>query len=116
MCKSRAALAVWVGKEWDDSALPAFSLVAVSFLVCSFASLSEVVTRLSPLCCENMAESGAVSTIFAVIRSCNRSVPCMDVVGCAVQVLLNVAKVLFHFNNKTFTRSSGHAVSGEDKI
>ncbi|XP_031240091.1 abnormal spindle-like microcephaly-associated protein isoform X2 [Mastomys coucha] len=52
----------------------------------------EVVTRLSPLCCENMAESGAVSAIFAVIRSCNRSVPCMDVVGCAVQVLLNVAK------------------------
>nr|AAY46816.1 abnormal spindle-like microcephaly associated splice variant 1 [Mus musculus] len=52
----------------------------------------EVVTRLSPLCCENMAESGAVSTIFVVIRSCNRSVPCMEVVGYAVQVLLNVAK------------------------
>lgn len=52
----------------------------------------EVVTRLSPLCCENMAESGAVSTVFVVIRSCNRSVPCMEVVGCAVQVLLNVAK------------------------
>ncbi|XP_021053288.1 abnormal spindle-like microcephaly-associated protein [Mus pahari] len=52
----------------------------------------EVVTRLSPLCCENMAESGAVATIFVVIRSCNRSVPCMEVVGYAVQVLLNVAK------------------------
>ncbi|XP_035313151.1 abnormal spindle-like microcephaly-associated protein isoform X1 [Cricetulus griseus] len=52
----------------------------------------EVVTRLSPLCCENMAESGAISTIFVVIRSCNRSVPCMEVVGYAVQVLLNVAK------------------------
>ncbi|XP_034369003.1 LOW QUALITY PROTEIN: abnormal spindle-like microcephaly-associated protein [Arvicanthis niloticus] len=52
----------------------------------------EVVTRLSPLCCENMAGSGAVSTIFVLIRSCNRSVPCMEVVGYAVQVLLNVAK------------------------
>lgn len=52
----------------------------------------EVVTRLSPLCCESMAESGAASTIFDVIRGCNRSVPCMEVVGYAVQVLLNVAK------------------------
>ncbi|CAH6787707.1 Aspm [Phodopus roborovskii] len=52
----------------------------------------EVVTRLSPLCCENMAESRAISTIFAVIRSCNRSVPCMEAVGYAVQVLLNLAK------------------------
>ncbi|XP_041504869.1 abnormal spindle-like microcephaly-associated protein [Microtus oregoni] len=52
----------------------------------------EVVTRFSPLCCESMAESGAASTIFDVIRGCNRSVPCMEVVGYAVQVLLNVAK------------------------
>ncbi|XP_039739572.1 abnormal spindle-like microcephaly-associated protein [Pteropus medius] len=52
----------------------------------------EVVTRLSPLCCENMAQSGAVSKIFVLIRSCNRSVPCMEVISCAVQVLLNVAK------------------------
>ncbi|XP_038205101.1 abnormal spindle-like microcephaly-associated protein [Arvicola amphibius] len=52
----------------------------------------EVVTRLSPRCCESMAESGAASTIFDVIRGCNRSVPCMEVVGYAVQVLLNVAK------------------------
>ncbi|KAL1772764.1 abnormal spindle-like microcephaly-associated protein [Sigmodon hispidus] len=39
-----------------------------------------------------MAESGAISTIFVLIRSCNRSVPCMEVVGYAVQVLLNIAK------------------------
>ncbi|XP_029418654.1 abnormal spindle-like microcephaly-associated protein [Nannospalax galili] len=52
----------------------------------------EVVTRLSPLCCENMAKSGAISEIFVVIRSCNRSVPCMEVINYAVQVLLNVAK------------------------
>ncbi|KAL0609158.1 Abnormal spindle-like microcephaly-associated protein-like protein, partial [Plecturocebus cupreus] len=52
----------------------------------------EVVTRLSPLCCENMAQSGAISKIFVLIRSCNRSVPCMEVIRYAVQVLLNVAK------------------------
>ncbi|KAM5237781.1 abnormal spindle-like microcephaly-associated protein [Ctenodactylus gundi] len=51
-----------------------------------------VVTRLSPLCCENMAESGAIFKIFVLIRSCNRSVPCMEVIRLAVQVLLNVAK------------------------
>ncbi|XP_064129529.1 abnormal spindle-like microcephaly-associated protein isoform X4 [Loxodonta africana] len=52
----------------------------------------EVVTRLSPLCCENMAQSGAITKIFVLIRSCNRSVPCMEVIRYAVQVLLNVAK------------------------
>ncbi|XP_075384796.1 abnormal spindle-like microcephaly-associated protein isoform X2 [Tenrec ecaudatus] len=52
----------------------------------------EVVTRLSPLCCENMAQSGAISKLFVLIRSCNRSVPCMEVIRRAVQVLLNVAK------------------------
>ncbi|KAI2520794.1 assembly factor for spindle microtubules [Homo sapiens] len=52
----------------------------------------EVVTRLSPLCCENMAQSGAISKIFVLIRSCNRSIPCMEVIRYAVQVLLNVSK------------------------
>uniref|UniRef100_A0A8C8YJT8 Assembly factor for spindle microtubules n=1 Tax=Prolemur simus TaxID=1328070 RepID=A0A8C8YJT8_PROSS len=52
----------------------------------------EVVTRLSPLCCENMAQSAAISKIFVLMRSCNRSVPCMEVIRHAVQVLLNVAK------------------------
>ncbi|KAM4860799.1 abnormal spindle-like microcephaly-associated protein [Thomomys bottae] len=52
----------------------------------------EVVTRLSPLCCENMATSGAVPKIFVLIRSCNRSVPCMEVIRYAIQVLLHVAK------------------------
>ncbi|XP_007443165.1 abnormal spindle-like microcephaly-associated protein homolog, partial [Python bivittatus] len=52
----------------------------------------EVVTRLSPVCCENMAQSKAVSTIFTLIRSCNRSVPSMDVIRYSVQVLLNLSK------------------------
>lgn len=59
----------------------------------------EVATRLSPLCCENMAQSRAIATIFVLIRSCNRSVPCMDVIRYSVQVLLNVSKVtlIFYF-------------------
>ncbi|XP_044528741.1 abnormal spindle-like microcephaly-associated protein [Gracilinanus agilis] len=52
----------------------------------------EVATRLSPLCCENMAQSGAIAKIFVLILSCNRSIPCMEVIKYAVQVLLNVAK------------------------
>ncbi|XP_067996995.1 abnormal spindle-like microcephaly-associated protein [Melanerpes formicivorus] len=52
----------------------------------------EVSTRLSPLCCANMAQSRAIYSIFSLIRSCNRSVPCMDVIRYSVQVLLNVSK------------------------
>lgn len=40
--------------------------------------------------------------MLALIRSCNRSVPCMDVVSYAVQVLLNVAKVGFCPGRGTF--------------
>ncbi|NXK98538.1 ASPM protein, partial [Formicarius rufipectus] len=52
----------------------------------------EVATRLSSLCCENMAQSRAIFSIFLLIRRCNRSVPCMDVIRYSVQVLLNVSK------------------------
>lgn len=31
--------------------------------------------------------------LFLLIRSCNRSVPCMEVVSYAVQVLLHLARV-----------------------
>ncbi|GCB61743.1 hypothetical protein scyTo_0007102 [Scyliorhinus torazame] len=52
----------------------------------------EVATRLSPICCENLARSGATPIILILIKSCNRSVPSMDVIKCAVQVLLNLSK------------------------
>lgn len=68
------------------------------------SSFPEVVTRLSPLCCENMAQSGAILKIFLLIRSCNRSVPCMEVVSYAVQVLLHVAKVVFRFSEQILTQ------------
>ncbi|XP_074859397.1 abnormal spindle-like microcephaly-associated protein [Carettochelys insculpta] len=63
----------------------------LSYILAALKHL-DVVTRLSPLCCENMVQSGAIVTIFVLIRSCNRSIPCMDVIKYSVQVLLNVSK------------------------
>ncbi|NXO52732.1 ASPM protein, partial [Aramus guarauna] len=63
----------------------------LSYILAALKHL-EVATRLSPLCCENMAQSRAIFTIFVLIRSCNRSVPCMDVIRYSIQVLLNVSK------------------------
>ncbi|NWV13184.1 ASPM protein, partial [Ptilonorhynchus violaceus] len=63
----------------------------LSYILAALKHL-EVATRLSPLCCENMAQSRAIFSIFVLIRSCNRSVPCMDVIRYSVQVLLNVSK------------------------
>ncbi|XP_019383908.1 PREDICTED: abnormal spindle-like microcephaly-associated protein [Gavialis gangeticus] len=63
----------------------------ISYILAALKHL-EVVTRLSPRCCEDMAQSGAIFTIFTLIRSCNRSVPCMDVIKYSIQVLLNVSK------------------------
>ncbi|KFU91347.1 Abnormal spindle-like microcephaly-associated protein, partial [Chaetura pelagica] len=63
----------------------------LSYILAALKHL-EVATRLSPLCCENMSQSRAILTIFVLIRSCNRSVPCMDVIRYSVQVLLNVSK------------------------
>uniref|UniRef100_A0A8C0EPZ7 Calponin-homology (CH) domain-containing protein n=1 Tax=Bubo bubo TaxID=30461 RepID=A0A8C0EPZ7_BUBBB len=63
----------------------------LSYILAALKHL-EVATRLSLLCCENMAQSRAIFTIFVLIRSCNRSVPCMDVIRYSVHVLLNVSK------------------------
>uniref|UniRef100_A0A3B4C9Z9 Calponin-homology (CH) domain-containing protein n=1 Tax=Pygocentrus nattereri TaxID=42514 RepID=A0A3B4C9Z9_PYGNA len=52
----------------------------------------ETATRLSPECCEHLVESGATHTIFTLIRSCNRSVPSMEIITLATQVLLNLSK------------------------
>ena len=54
---------------------------------------AEAVTRLSPECCEQMVEGHALPVIFKLIRSCNRSIPHMELIKYSVTVLLNVAKV-----------------------
>ncbi|XP_055077433.1 abnormal spindle-like microcephaly-associated protein [Periophthalmus magnuspinnatus] len=52
----------------------------------------ETATRLSPECCERLVESGATKVIFTLIRCCNRSVPCMEVITYSIQILLNLSK------------------------
>ncbi|KAL1022839.1 hypothetical protein UPYG_G00033110 [Umbra pygmaea] len=52
----------------------------------------ETATRLSPECCNCLVTSGATLVIFTLIRSCNRSVPSMEIITYSVQVLLNLSK------------------------
>ncbi|XP_066503146.1 abnormal spindle-like microcephaly-associated protein homolog [Hoplias malabaricus] len=52
----------------------------------------ETATRLSPECCERLVKSEATHTIFTLIRSCNRSVPSMEIIALATQNLLNLSK------------------------
>ncbi|XP_051551033.1 abnormal spindle-like microcephaly-associated protein homolog isoform X4 [Myxocyprinus asiaticus] len=52
----------------------------------------ETATRLSPECCERLVESGATHTVFTLIRSCNRSVPSMEIITLSIQILLNLSK------------------------
>ncbi|XP_029002056.1 abnormal spindle-like microcephaly-associated protein isoform X2 [Betta splendens] len=52
----------------------------------------DAATRLSPECCVRLVESGATDVIFTLIRCCNRSVPCMDVITFSIQILLNLSK------------------------
>uniref|UniRef100_A0A8C4SL76 Assembly factor for spindle microtubules n=1 Tax=Erpetoichthys calabaricus TaxID=27687 RepID=A0A8C4SL76_ERPCA len=63
----------------------------LSYILAALKHL-ETATRLSSVCCEKLADSGATLTIFTLIRSCNRSVPCMEVITYAIQVLLNLSK------------------------
>ncbi|XP_031733149.1 abnormal spindle-like microcephaly-associated protein homolog isoform X2 [Anarrhichthys ocellatus] len=51
----------------------------------------ETATSLSPECCERLVERGA-NVIVTLVRCCNRSVPCMDVITYSVQILLNLSK------------------------
>ncbi|ESO92879.1 hypothetical protein LOTGIDRAFT_232956 [Lottia gigantea] len=52
----------------------------------------EVATRLSPRCCERMVEVNAISVIFTLMKSCNRSLPHMEVIKYSISILLNLAK------------------------
>ena len=54
---------------------------------------TEVVSRLSPRCCERLVEGQAVSVLYQLIRSCNRSIPHMEIIKYTISILLNLAKV-----------------------
>ncbi|XP_027883744.1 abnormal spindle-like microcephaly-associated protein isoform X2 [Xiphophorus couchianus] len=62
-----------------------------SFILEALKNL-EAATRLSPECCERLVGSDATGVIFTLIRSCNRSGPCMEVITFSVQILLNLSK------------------------
>ncbi|XP_013394208.1 abnormal spindle-like microcephaly-associated protein homolog [Lingula anatina] len=52
----------------------------------------DAATRLSSRCCERMVEGNAVGVIYTLIRSCNRSLPHMEIIKYSVNILLNLAK------------------------
>ncbi|KAI8771163.1 abnormal spindle microcephaly-associated protein [Biomphalaria glabrata] len=52
----------------------------------------EYATRLSPVCCLQIIEVNAVSVLFRLISSCNRSVPHMELIRYSICILLNLAK------------------------
>jgi abnormal spindle-like microcephaly-associated protein len=50
----------------------------------------EVATRWSAVCSRQLVQAGATSTLFTLIRTCNRSLPHMKVLQLILQTLLNV--------------------------
>ncbi|OZJ04126.1 hypothetical protein BZG36_02821 [Bifiguratus adelaidae] len=50
----------------------------------------EVVSRLSMICCRRLIDHGCVPIIFALVQSCNRSKPHMEVLKYAVHILENL--------------------------
>ncbi|CAH1270995.1 ASPM [Branchiostoma lanceolatum] len=52
----------------------------------------EVVTRLSAVCCDQLVQGGAVQVIYTLIQSCNRSLPCQEIIKYSISILLNLAK------------------------
>ena len=58
-----------------------------------FLSPSEVVTRLSEVCCQQVVKDGALPVIFKVIKKCNRSLPHLEVIKYSITILFNVVKV-----------------------
>ncbi|CAH1785860.1 unnamed protein product [Owenia fusiformis] len=52
----------------------------------------DVATKLSSRCCERMVEGNAVCVLYTLIKSCNRSLPHMEIIKFCVSILLNLAK------------------------
>ncbi|CAD5121822.1 DgyrCDS10292 [Dimorphilus gyrociliatus] len=52
----------------------------------------EVSTRLSALCCENLAQENAVPVLYRLIKCCNRSVPHMEIIKYCISILVNLVK------------------------
>ncbi|XP_054714692.1 abnormal spindle-like microcephaly-associated protein homolog [Uloborus diversus] len=52
----------------------------------------DVCTQLSSDCCESLVSSGGLDVLLGLLQCCNRSVPHMEIIKLATNVLLNVAK------------------------
>jgi abnormal spindle-like microcephaly-associated protein len=72
--------------------LGAFYCISPTKFVKCWIYFSDVTTRLSDVCCLELVEHCAVPVIFRLIRSCNRSVPHMEIVKYSINVLLNLGK------------------------
>ncbi|XP_042887717.1 abnormal spindle-like microcephaly-associated protein homolog isoform X1 [Penaeus japonicus] len=59
-------------------------LIAVMYLDTS--------TRWSPPCCEKLSEGIALDTIMFLLRSCNRSIPHMQIQSYVLNILINLAR------------------------
>jgi abnormal spindle-like microcephaly-associated protein len=64
------------------------SLIEIMNAIC----LLEFATRYSKACCIAFAQAGAPDILFPLIRSCNRSIPHIQIVGAVLLTLANVAK------------------------
>lgn len=98
---------MWNYKNEEYEGLYNYSVVSkgtVSFQVELFCSMnaslkwtlfspSEVVTRLSEVCCQQVVDDGALPVIFKVLKKCNRSLPHLEVIKYSVLILYNVVKV-----------------------
>uniref|UniRef100_A0A0L8HPV2 Calponin-homology (CH) domain-containing protein n=1 Tax=Octopus bimaculoides TaxID=37653 RepID=A0A0L8HPV2_OCTBM len=52
----------------------------------------EAASRLSPVCCLQLARENAIPVIYNIIKGCNRSVPHMELIKYSIQIFLNLAK------------------------
>ena len=95
-------------RHWRPSlaSVPVFSclfIIAVCLRVmrCELVVVVDVATRLSPRCCERLVEVNAVHVVYRLIQSCNRSLPHMELIKYAANVLLNLVKVCITHNIST---------------
>ncbi|KAG7164725.1 Abnormal spindle-like microcephaly-associated protein-like, partial [Homarus americanus] len=65
----------------------------------------DISTRWSPPCSEKLAEGAALKVIMFLLRSCNRSVPHMQILNCILNILINLAKY-------PYTAPSVHRLEG----
>jgi abnormal spindle-like microcephaly-associated protein len=62
----------------------------LSVVTQALRSLDQV-TRVLPICCEEVVKLGAIQVMLALMQSCNRSLPHQELVSVALSVLRNIA-------------------------